>query len=103
MPFPEHIDRIFEAFGVAGDTKQAVYDLYVSMGEEALEVFGEIAEGIESPAALRPEDTAPIRQRVALRYLELNHGLWMSGRPTARFWRPLDFERPAAGDVTPLG
>ncbi len=67
MPFPEHIDRIFEAFGVAGDTKQAVYDLYVAMGEEALEVFGEIAEGVESPAALRPEDAAPIRQRVAVR------------------------------------
>ena len=103
MPFPDHIDRIFEAFGIAGDTKQAVYDLYVSMGEEALEVFGEIAEGVESPAALRPEDAAPIRQRAAVRYLERNHGLWMSGRPTASFWRPRELEGRAAGIAIPLG
>src|SRR5438309_2107806 len=60
MSFPEHIDRLFDVFGVPPDTKQAVYDLYVSMGEEALDVFGDIAERVDSPAALRPEDTAPI-------------------------------------------
>jgi hypothetical protein len=103
MPFPDHIDRIFENFGVPGDTKQAMYDLYVSMGEEALDVFGEIAEGVESPAVLRPEDTVQIRERVALRYLEKNHGLWMSGRPTASFWRPRELEGRAAGIAIPLG
>jgi hypothetical protein len=103
MPFPEHIDRIFEDYGVPGDTKQAVYDLYVSMGEEALHVFGEIAEGVESPAALRPEDTVQIRERVAVRYLERNHERWMSGRPTASFWRPRELEGRAAGIAIPLG
>ena len=88
MSFPEHIDRLFDAFGVPPDTKQAVYDLYVSMGEEALDVFGDIAERVDSPAALRPEDTAPIRERVAARYLERNHGQWLHGQPTASFWRP---------------
>lgn len=101
--FPEHIDHLFDDFGVPPDTKQAVYDLYVSMGEEALEAFGEIAEAIESPAALRPEDTAPIRQRVAERYLRRNHGQWMSGTPTASFWRPRELEGRAAGIAIPLG
>src|SRR6266542_5647127 len=40
VAFPEHIERVFDAFGVPADTKNAVYDLYVTMGEEALEVFG---------------------------------------------------------------
>src|SRR5258708_34926735 len=102
MPFPENIDRIFEDYGVPGDTKQAVYDLYVSMGEEALDVFGEIAEGVESPAELRPEDTLQIRERVALRYLEKNHGQWMSGRPTASFWRPREMEGRAGRIGIPL-
>lgn len=103
MPFPDHIDRLFESFGVPGDTKQAVYDLYVSMGEEALEVFGEIAEGVESAAALRPEDVLGIRERIAVRYLQRNHGQWMSGRPTASFWRPRELEGRAAGIAIPLG
>jgi len=103
VPFPDYIDAIFESYGVPADTKQAVYDLYVSMGEEALEVFGGIAEGVESPAALRPEDTVGIRERVAVRYLERNHGQWMSGRPTASFWRPRELEGRAAGLAMPIG
>jgi hypothetical protein len=103
MSFPEHIDRLFDAFAVPSDTKQAVYDLYVSMGEEALEVFGEIAEGVESPAALRPEDTATIRERVAVRYLQRNHPQWLRGQPTASFWRPREMEGRASGIAIPLG
>ncbi len=64
MAFPEHIERVFEAYGVPADTKNAVYELYVSMGEEALEVFGEIAEAIPSPADLRPEHCVTVRARV---------------------------------------
>src|SRR5258706_2488645 len=103
MSFPEHIDHLFDDFGVPPDTKQAVYDLYVSMGEEALEGFGEISEGVESAAALRPEDTAPIPERVAERYLRRNHRQWMSGTPTASFWRPRELEGRAAGITIPLG
>ncbi|HKB81047.1 MAG TPA: hypothetical protein VKH35_15170, partial [Thermoanaerobaculia bacterium] len=69
MAFPEHIDRIFEAFGVPADTKAALYDLYVSMGDDALEVFGEIAEGVKNPTDLRPEHCIGIRTRVVERYL----------------------------------
>ena len=48
MPFPEHIERIFESYRVPADTKAALYDLYVSLGDEALEVFGDIAESNET-------------------------------------------------------
>ena len=75
MAFPDHIERVFEAFGVPADTKNAVYDLYVAMGEEALEVFGEIAETVDSPANLRPEHCATVRSRVVERYLSRNHPL----------------------------
>lgn len=103
MAFPEHIDRLFDAFGVPPDTKQAVYDLYVSMGEEALDVFGDIAESVDSPASLRPEDTAPIRERVAVRYLQRNHAQWFRGQPTGSFWRPREMEGRASGIAIPLG
>jgi hypothetical protein len=88
---------------VPPDTKAAVYDLYVAMGEEALDVFGEIAESVPSPSALRPEDTVGIRERAAVRYLERNHAQWLGGRPTASFWRPRALEGRASGIAIPLG
>jgi len=103
MSFPEHIERVFDAFSIAPDTKAAVYDLYVSMGEEALEVFGEISESVESPASLRPEHCASIRARVVERYLTRNHPLWSGGRPTASFYRPRALQGRAAGLAIPLG
>ena len=45
MPFPDHIERIFETFRVPADTKATLYDLYVSLGDEALEVFGDASTG----------------------------------------------------------
>src|SRR2546423_15317268 len=82
MPFPEHIDRVFQAFGIAADTKAALYDLYVAMGPEVLEVFSDIADDIASPPSLRPEHCASIRQRVVERYLRRNHPRWLAGTPT---------------------
>src|SRR5437870_6126687 len=72
MAFPPHIAQVLETFGVPADTKAALYDLYVAMGEEALEVFGDIAEGIDSPTNLRPEHTIRVRTRLLDRYLRLN-------------------------------
>ncbi len=103
MGFPEHIEKIFEHFGIAPDTKAAVYDLYVSMGPDALEVFGDIAEGVESPSMLRPEDCADIRARVIERYLRRNHPLWLDGTPTPSLYRPRKAEGRAAGLAIPLG
>ncbi len=103
MAFPEHIESVFDAFGVPPDTKAAMYDLYVSMGEEVLEVFGEIAERVESPASLRPEHCAAIRWRVVERYLTRNHPLWSNGQPTGSFYRPRALEGRAAGLAIPLG
>lgn len=103
MPFPEHIERIFEAFGIAPDTKAVLYDLYVSMGPEVLEVFSDIAEGVASPSTLRPEDCADVRARVVERYLRRNHPLWLEGTPTPSLYRPRAAEGRAAGLAIPLG
>ncbi|MEK6371539.1 MAG: hypothetical protein AABO58_02480 [Acidobacteriota bacterium] len=103
MPFPEHIERVFEAFGIAADTKATMYDLYVSMGPEVLEVFSDIAEGVESPATLRPEHCADVRRRVVERYLTRNHPLWLSGTPTPSLYCPRELEGRAAGVAIPLG
>ena len=103
MPFPPHIERIFEIFAIAADTKATVYDLYVSMGPDVLEAFSDIAEGVASPAMLRPEDCADIRTRVVERYLRRNHPLWLAGTPTPSLYRPRAAEGRAAGLAIPLG
>jgi hypothetical protein len=103
MPFPPHIAQVLEAFGVPADTKAALYDLYVAMGEEALEVFGDIAEGIDSPTNLRPEHTVGVRTRLVERYLTRNHPLWRSGQPTGSLYRPRALQGRASGLAIPLG
>jgi len=102
MPFPSHIERIFEAFRVPADTKAALYELYVSMGDEALEIFGDIAESVD-PSTLRPEQCAIIRTELVERYLRRNHPLWIAGKPTPSFYRPRLLEGRASGVVIPLG
>jgi len=103
MPFPEHIARVFHAFGIADDTSATLYDLYVAMGDEVLEVFGDIAENVDSPASLRPEDCAPIRGRVIERYLRRNHPRWAAGMPTPSLYHPRAFEGRVSGAAIPLG
>lgn len=103
MSLPSHIAKIFDAFGVPADTKAAVFDLYVSMGDEVLEVFSDIADTIGSPENLRPEHCATIRAQVVERYLTRNHPLWSDGQPTASFYHPRVLEGRAAGIVIPLG
>src|SRR5947208_8303459 len=97
MAFPPHIARIFETFGVPADTKAAIYDLYVSMGDEVLEVFSDIAETVDSPANLRPEHCENIRTRLVERYLTRNHPLWQAGQPTGSFYHPRALQGRASG------
>jgi hypothetical protein len=103
MPFPPHIDRVFEAYHVPADTKAALYDLYVSMGDETLKVFGDIAESIDDASTLRPEHCAAIRTDLVERYLLRSHPEWLEGRPTPSFYRPRLLEGRAAGLAIPLG
>jgi hypothetical protein len=103
MPFPDHIDRILNAYGVPADTKSALYDLYVAMGDEVLEVFADLAESAASATMLRPEDTEPIRAAVVRRYLERNHARWLEGKPTKSLWHPREAEGRASGAAVPLG
>lgn len=103
MPFPEHIDRIFEVYGIQPATKSALFDLFVSMGDEVLEVFGDIAESVADPTTLSPEDCLTIRRRLVERYLTRNHPKWLDGHPTPSFYRPRLLEGRAAGIAIPLG
>ena len=103
MPFPEHIERVLDAYGVPADTKAALFDLYLNMGSEVLEVFSDIAETVPSPTHLRPEDTLLIREQVVERYLRKNHPHWMQGTPTPSLWYPRLSQGRASGLVTPLG
>ena len=102
MPFPDHIEKIFEAYGVPPDTKAALFDLYVAMGEEVLGVFGDIAESVEAPS-LRPEHCISIRHRVVERFLTRNHPKWLQGLPTPSLYHPRVLEGRASGAAIPLG
>lgn len=103
MPFPEHIEKVFAAFGIAPDTKAALYDLYVCMGSEVLEVFAEVSERVDSPSSLRPEDTLRIREVLVERYLTRNHPRWIGNIPTPSFWSPRVSEGRASGVAVPMG
>jgi hypothetical protein len=102
MPFPAHIDRVLDAYRVPADTKAALYDLYLSMGDEVLEVFADLADGVTSATMLSPDDTLLIRERVVERYLRRNHSLWLEGKPTASLWHPRVAEGRASGAAIPL-
>jgi hypothetical protein len=103
VPFPPHIERIFESFRIPADTKAVLYDAYVSLGDEALEVFGDLAESVSDPTTLRPEHCAAIRANLVERYLKRNHAQWIEGKPTPSFYRPRLLEGRASGVAIPLG
>src|SRR5258708_23525751 len=103
MPFPPHIDQVFDDYRVAADTKAALYDLYVSMGDEVMDVFSDIGERVASPSLLRPEDTESIRNEVVERFLKRHHPSWLAGVPTPSLWHPRVLEGRASGLAIPLG
>lgn len=103
MPFPAHIERVLDAYRVPAGTKAALYDLYLSLGDEVLEVFADLADGVTSATMLSPDDTLLIRERVVERYLRRNHPLWLEGKPTASLWHPRVAEGRASGAAIPMG
>ena len=103
MSFPTHIESVLTRFGIRADTKAALYELYVSMGDEVLDVFADLAEGAASTASLQPEDTATIRATVVERYLRRSHPQWVAGRPTPSLWHPREAEGRASGAAVPIG
>jgi hypothetical protein len=103
MPFPPHIDRVLTAYGIRADTKSALYDLYLSLGTEVLEVFADVAEGVTAATMLEPDDTLTLREQVVERYLTRNHPRWLEGMPTASLWHPREAEGRASGAAVPLG
>jgi hypothetical protein len=103
VAFPAHIAQVLDAYGIAADTKAALYDLYVAMGEDVLGVFADVAESAASTSSLRPEDTLTIRATVVERYLRRNHPRWFDGQPTPSLWHPREAEGRASGAAIPLG
>jgi hypothetical protein len=103
MPFPSHIDRVLTAYAIRADTKAALYDLYLSMGDAVLEVFADLAEGVTAATSLEPDDTLTIREQVVRRFLARNHPRWLEGKPTASLWHPREAEGRASGAAVPLG
>jgi hypothetical protein len=101
MPFPPHIDHVLTTYGIRAETKAALYDLYLSLGGEVLEVFADLADGVTSATTLEPDDTLTIRDEVVARYLRRNHPRWLQGIPTASLWHPRAAEGRAAGAVVP--
>jgi hypothetical protein len=102
MSFPPHIDRVLTDFGIRADTKSALYDLYLALGDEVLDVFADVAEGVAA-STLLPEDTLTIRANVVERFLRRNHPQWIEGKPTASLWHPREAEGRASGVAIPLG
>ncbi|HEY0160489.1 MAG TPA: hypothetical protein VGF28_24590 [Thermoanaerobaculia bacterium] len=103
MPFPPHIDRVLTAYGIRADTKAALYDLYLSLGTEVLEVFADAAEGVTAATMLEPDDTLNLKDQVVERFLTRNHPRWLEGAPTASLWHPREAEGRASGAAVPLG
>ena len=101
--FPPHVAEVLSRFGIAPDTKATLYDLYVTMGNDVLEHFADLCADIPSPSTVRPEDLAPIRNRVVDRYLRKNHPNWVERRPTPSLWFPRMLEGRASGLAVPLG
>jgi len=103
MSFPEHIAGILESYGILAETKAALLDAYYQHGAAALDAFGDLAERFPSVADITPEDLAPLRQMMVLRFVEKNHATWMAGRPTESFFAPRLSEGRGTGMISPLG
>jgi hypothetical protein len=103
VSFPAHINRVLDAYGIRADTKAALYDLYLALGDEVLEVFADESDAVTSASMLEPEDTLSIRAEVVRRYLQRNHPLWMAGKATPSLWHPREAEGRASGAAVPLG
>ncbi|MDQ3282878.1 MAG: hypothetical protein M3Q69_15860 [Acidobacteriota bacterium] len=103
MPFPSHIEHVLNAYGIRTDTKAALYDLYLSMGSDVLEVFADVAEGVTAASMLEPDDTLTLKEQIVERFLVRNHPRWLAGLPTASLWHPREAEGRASGAAVPLG
>ncbi|HEX7151924.1 MAG TPA: hypothetical protein VF618_10585 [Thermoanaerobaculia bacterium] len=103
MGFPEHIARVLEAYGIRTDTKAALYELYLTLGDEVLDVFADYSDRVSAPSLLQPDDTLSIRREVVERYVRRNHPRWLEGTPTPSLWHPRVAEGRASGAAVPLG
>lgn len=101
--FPQHIDRVLDQFGVGRETKVALHQLYLSMGEDVLEAFADLATATGGRVRdIGPAELDGLKWEVVRRFLGRNHPAWLEGRATQSFYRPRDLEGQAAGVTIPL-
>ncbi|MDX1582576.1 MAG: hypothetical protein R3338_03165 [Thermoanaerobaculia bacterium] len=102
--FPEHIEAVLNRFGVDPETKAALHQLYLSMGEQALEAFADLASSTGgSVAEIGPEAVGELRPAIVRSYLRDRHPSWLEGTATPSFYSPRDLEGQASGVTIPLG
>ena len=102
MPFPNTSNASSKPSAFLPTPKPRFTISTFRSGDEALEVFGDIAESVD-PSTLRPEHCAAIRSQLVERYLTRNHPQWLDGKPTPSFYRPRMLEGRASGVAIPLG
>ena len=103
MSFPAHIAAVLDRYGILPETKAALYDMYVELGSDVLEVFADFAERFDSPAAIERGDLQPLRAAIIERHVRANHERWLSGAPTSSLYHPRISEGRASGLARPLG
>ena len=103
LTFPPQIAQLLEAYGVHPATKSALFDYYVSLGSDMLELFAEIAEEVGDPSLVQPDHLVGVRSTLAERFVRRNHDKWLHGEPTASFWCPREAGGRATGLLRPIG
>ena len=103
MSFPPQIARVLDQYGIGADTKAALLDIYLQLGQRSLEAFSDLCESFPTASAIRPEDLGSMRALTVTHYLEESHGEWLEGRPTASFFAPRSAQGRANGLTAPLG
>lgn len=102
--FPEHIEVVLNRYGVAPETKAALHQLYLSIGEPALEAFAELASRSEGNVSeIGPGSISGLRSSAVRSFLRDHHPSWLGGTATPSFYRPRDLEGQASGVTIPLG
>ncbi len=103
MSFPSAVTAVLDQYGVDPETKAVLYDLYVSLGSEVLEVFADLADRNPVVSDISAEELGTMRQQVVERFLRRNHPRWLENTPTPSLWHPRALEGRASGLAVPLG
>lgn len=104
VSLPARISEVLAAWSVPTDVRARLSELYLFLGQPAIDAFIDVIETSgKPPSELVPDDLLVVRARAGERYLQVNHERWLAGEPTPGFWRDRKIEGGPAGLVSPLG